>query len=375
MQRRTHLGSVTSGRRRGVVNLFPCVRRPSRQATLRDVMRPHLLDVVEAAFDLEASDDAWQEAVVDQARRVFPGALGALGYRYRLREGAPVLTSVVSGDRDLLEVPARGHQALDLRHIYRAYTAPSHAEPTLDFHADPVTRQAPEVLRAMWSGLAVSDMFGVYATRPCGESMTLGIAMPRIPAKRGKTYDWRVQAQSWTYLARHIETALTVREALQHGSVKADFALGGAHFEDQAARDRNRLLACASQLERERDKAYLGDASGLSVWQPLMDGRWSMIRYPRSGGGVRFLAVENPRHDMLRRLSALEQSVVELVAAGQPNKLIAAALSLHESSVANLLTRSLRKLGIKRRDHLVILARVLRDPASASSDERRREVC
>ena len=323
--------------------------------------RPHLLDVVEAAYDLDASPDDWQTAVVEQARRVFPDAIGALGYRYQLSENAPVLTSPVVGNSEFLEVPDEGHSQLDVEHIYRAYTVPSHAEPTTIFHADPVTGAVPDVLRTMWSRLGVSDMFGVYATRATGDSMTIGIAMPVRHGLDVRAHDWRPTCRQWTSLARHIENALAVREAFASGGVVADFDLHGAgDFRPDVATQRERVLEHAQQLEAVRTATGNDDARSPAVWDKLLGGRWSMIRYRRHGGGVRFLAVENPRTDVLRRLSPLERRVVELAAAGMSNKLIAAEIDLHTSSVANILTRALRKLGIDRRAYLPILARVLR---------------
>lgn len=323
--------------------------------------RAHLLDVVEAAYELDRPADAWHHAIVAQAARVFPGATGALGYRFRLTDGMPQLTSEVVGDTDFLAVPDEGHSQLDLAKIYRAYSVPSHAEPTTVFHADPTTGAVPEALQSMWAKLEVSDMFGVYATRPGAECMTIGIAMP---ARRGfevRAHDWRPLSRQWTCLARHLEVALAVREAQAAGEVVADFDLHGTgDFSPKAAADRASLVAGAARIEHERRAFGAGNDDSLAVWERVLSGRWSMIRYRRHGGGVRFLAIENPRADVLRRLTPLERQVVEIAASGHANKEIAARTQLHASSVANILTRALRKLGIDRRIHLPILARVLR---------------
>lgn len=237
---------------------------------MRSMARASLLDVIEAAYDLEAPIDVWHGEIVAQACRAFPGAIGALGYRYRLEASLPVLTSAVLGDREFAGVPDQGHHSVDGEHLYRAYTLASHAEPTTIFHADPMTGKPPPVLCQMWKRLGVSDMFGVYATRRDGDSMTVGIAMPPRRGDDVRASDWRPLSRQWSCLARHLEIALAVREAVEQDGLAADFDLSSGDFRGGAVADRDLLLATARAVERERTAIGTGDSVSLGVWDQLL---------------------------------------------------------------------------------------------------------
>jgi DNA-binding CsgD family transcriptional regulator len=322
--------------------------------------RRQLLDVVEAAYDLDASDEAWGEGLVAAAVGAFPGASGALGFRYRLASGAPQIAAGVLGDPAFLEVPSEGHEQVSTAQVLKAYLAPSHAEPTTLFHADPVTGHVPEGLHRMWARHGLSDMFGIYANRHESESLTLGIAMPRVSYPTVEARDFRGMRRQWSALARHLELALAVRESMREGRVVGELdEHGRGDFDDGAAPHRDVLAESARRLEHARKTSAEGDDRGLSVWEGLLRGRWSIVRHRSHGGRLRFLAIENPPADVLRTLTAIERDVVMRAAVGEANKVIASELGIHVSSAAEILTRAMRKLGIEHRVHLAQLAGVL----------------
>ena len=318
--------------------------------------RAQLLDVLDAAYDLDAGSEQWMANLCGAAVRVFPGATGALAYRYHLTGGMPALTSGVVGNAEYLEVPDEGHDSVSVESIMRAYSAPSHAEPTTVFHADPSGR-APAALLRMWAKHDVVDMFGVYATRTGGDSLTLGLGMPRVAYPDLRTSDLRPITRDWTNVARHLEHALALREAVAANRVAAEFTASGAgEFVGDAAHHRDDLLALAQHTEHARGET---ERDGVHVWDQLLRGRWSIVRFRRASGRLRFLAIENPRQDRLRALSPVECAVIARVAAGESNKVIAIDLDLHLSSVGNITARAMRKLGIDRRVHVAALARLL----------------
>ncbi|MBL8917837.1 MAG: hypothetical protein JNJ54_03175 [Myxococcaceae bacterium] len=321
--------------------------------------RGRLLDVLDAAYDLNAPADRWQARIVEGVQRSFSECDGVLSFRYQLQDGAPNLTSEVIGDPRYMAVPDDGHMSMDMQAIFRAYMAPSHAEPTTLFHADPVTGQAPEALLRMWERHGVRDMFGVYATRPLGESLTIGIALPRATTPEIRAVDWRARRHAWGSVARHLENALVIRDVLARGA-SADFELSGkGDFSGAAVEKREELVETARALEHHRDAAHQGNDESLDAWSRLLKGEWSIVRYQRDNGRMRYLAVENPEGDTLRALTPLEADIVTRAAAGQPNKVMALELELHESTVANVLATGLRKLGLERRTHLPMLQRLL----------------
>ncbi|MDP1579340.1 MAG: response regulator transcription factor [Candidatus Didemnitutus sp.] len=107
----------------------------------------------------------------------------------------------------------------------------------------------------------------------------------------------------------------------------------------------------AGYLLKENDGAALAAAieqvaAGHSVIDPsLVD---QVVRLVRLGSGP-------DARTRLASLSAQEQKVVALVAAGQTNKEIGQALALTEKTVKNYLARIFEKLGITRRAQLAAL--------------------
>ena len=317
--------------------------------------RGRLLDVLDTAYDLDASDDAWQRQVVERVQHAFDDADGVLSFKYRLDQGLPQLTSAVVGDPRFLEVPDEGHQSVDPKSVYRAYTAASHAEPTTLFHVNPTTGEPPRDLMRMWERHGVRDMFGIYATRPGGESMTIGIALPRETTPEVRKVDWECRIRSWGAVARHLENALIVRDAMARG-VAAEFDLSGkGDFNAAAAGARAELVEAARSLEHHREECDELKPEAMDVWSQLLRGRWSIVRSSRNGGRMRYLAIENPLGDTLRGLSSLEREVVVRMAKGESNKVMAIDLELHLSTVNNLVASALQKLGIARRTHLPAL--------------------
>lgn len=322
--------------------------------------RRQLLDVVEAAYDLDASDDAWGEGLVAAAVGAFPGASGALGFRYRLVGGAPEIAAEVLGDPAFLDVPSEGHEQVSTEQVLKAYRAASHAEPTTLFHANPTTGEVPDGLRHMWARHGLSDMFGIYANRHESESLTLGIAMPRVTYPTIAARDFRQMRRQWSALAKHLELALAVRESVREGRIVGELdEHGRGDLDDSVAPHRAALASSVQRLEHARRQSTEGDDAALSVWEGLLRGRWSIVRHRRHGGRLRFLAIENPPADVLRMLGPLEREVVARAAAGEANKAIAIDLGIHVSSAAEILTRSMRKLGVQHRVHLAQLAGAL----------------
>jgi len=149
--------------------------------------------------------------------------------------------------------------------------------------------------------------------------------------------------------------AQVIRDTVADECIAAEFDLHGAGGLSKSAElHRDELLTLARRTEHADMRR-----NGLVIWEQLLCGRWSIVRLQRAGGRLRFLALENPRSDDLRVLTPIERAVIERVASGQSNKVIAMDLEFHLSSVGNIIARAMRKLGIDRRVHVAALARLL----------------
>jgi DNA-binding CsgD family transcriptional regulator len=91
----------------------------------------------------------------------------------------------------------------------------------------------------------------------------------------------------------------------------------------------------------------------LSLWHGLVAGRWSLVDSFESDGRRFLVARENsPRLARRLALTPTELRVVQLVAVGHANKLVAYELGLSTCSVAMHLRRAMAKLGLQHRSDL-----------------------
>jgi DNA-binding CsgD family transcriptional regulator len=213
----------------------------------------------------------------------------------------------------------------------------------------------------LWNELRLDDAYALYAPNGATEGFGMGIGLPRGHYGVHDSRDWSKVDAKFGAVARHIEQSLALRRSLKTGQgVVASFDESGrGEYDSQTALQKEDLLRLAKHQERSRDALAAGDHGGLQRWRQLLDGGWSIIRQQGSGGRLRFLVVRNPTADPLRRLTADERLVVDLAALGLANKEIAFERNCPESTVANLLTRAMRRMGVANRVHLVLLARSL----------------
>jgi DNA-binding NarL/FixJ family response regulator len=93
----------------------------------------------------------------------------------------------------------------------------------------------------------------------------------------------------------------------------------------------------------ERDDAE----HSVELWRGLVAGRWSLVEHFERDGRRYFLAHKNdPELAPDRRLSPREAQVLAYAELGYSNKLIAYSLGLSSSTVATVLGKARRKVGM-----------------------------
>lgn len=318
-----------------------------------------LLAVVDMAYSIDGHDEVWITDLMGVARRAFGETGGALAYRFRIDEAQVHPSPDVAGDSLLQKMPEEGHSTLSAEYIVPFYEAPPYASRmshTYGRFAGAGQPWLPPELRGIWERMGFSDMLGVFCGTGDGDGIAVGFAIPR--GRAADHLDWRRVERGWTAVAHHLARAVRFRRSLQEGAgVAADFdARGRGDFSPAAASSRRDLVESAARIERAL--SHHGDErAALDLWQEVLSGRWSIVRRRRADGRVRFLAVENPpQAAWLRELQGQERAVAARVARGESNKVIAMELDLHESSVAEILRRAMRKLGVCQRVHLARLA-------------------
>jgi DNA-binding CsgD family transcriptional regulator len=167
----------------------------------------------------------------------------------------------------------------------------------------------------------------------------------------------------WSRVAAHIAAAVRVRAELAlaaggldgSGAIEAVFhpsgALADASGEAKDGAAREALRRAVVGVDAARSKRRRGDPDdALTLWRGLVSGRWSLVdRFDRDGRRF-LLAVKNPPSERRRPgLSPLELSVLEYLAFGHSQKLIAYELGLSAPRVNQLAASACKKLGLKSR--------------------------
>lgn len=314
-------------------------------------MKPSLIGLIEAAYDLDRDDDAWCRSMAsglgaycggddmtlllefDATRppeqcfsRVITPAMGAATERALLaafqRRGLVTALDEQFGPPDLFPPLARlstmlGGSPLDSP-IF---------EPFARFFG------FSEII-----ALGVND----------GTGRGLIINLPTAAKRRG--LEAARQAQR---ALPHLSAALRLRRALGPGGAAepgpggAVLGVDGALREgDLPASARERLRAAVVARDRARTRQGERSPSALDGWTALVEGRWSLVDVFERGG-QRFVVAHPNLPDVVdpRHLSPLERAVFSGLTRGLSNKALCYELGLAEGTIAGYV-RSLRgKLG------------------------------
>lgn len=170
----------------------------------------------------------------------------------------------------------------------------------------------------------------------------------------------------WSRFAAHLGTALRLRRARKEFT--ADAAPAVLTPDGKLAQGTSEIIAqrsafadAAKAIDRARGKMRrLDPETATALWRTMVQGEWSLVDWYDHDGKRFLLAQENrvPATGANRTLTAREEQVVACAAMGHSNKLIAYDLGLSTGTVAVLLGRAARKLGVNGR---VALVRVFRE--------------
>ncbi|MBI5069503.1 MAG: hypothetical protein HZB56_14810 [Deltaproteobacteria bacterium] len=323
-------------------------------------MRPDLLGLVEAAYDLRGSEQDWLTRVAERIAPFFDDGLGMMAFTFAIprpgafRMGREVLFGVAP---DVAAANRRMHTCLghpggtSAAELMRAYgwgAGLTWTRRTIDVGGDsPVSKK----VRALLASVGAQDFYAVLITDPSGQGAVVTLARRRFERPSQATL------ALWSLVAAHLAAGLRLVRSL--GKVEAVLHPGGriAHAEGPAvALDAREALRHASvAIDRSRGSLRRRDrGEALRIWRGLVDGRWSLIdRFDRDGR--RFLVAHrnDPHVRDPRALTLRERQVVGYVALGQANKLVAYTLGITESAVASHLSAAMAKLGMRSRVDLV----------------------
>lgn len=303
---------------------------------------------IEAMYAIDRSEEAWLAGIVEAMQPGLDVGLGTMAWRYDVRVAeAPVFAPMVAkgGPEWITRGPQLGQEIHGGRFSEMLYLG------------------APAVVsgRAMMAHLAgsedafdrtfpdfpIRDFLGLRSSPTERVGVLVGAGSTQ-PLRLGPTARAR-----WLRLAAHLGAAFRLREGLrrEEAVLRGDGCV--EHAEGDARQDRSlreALRGAVRRMDRARGRLRRRDAwEAVSMWEALVQGRWSLVDRFDSDGRRYFVAMRNPPPGVpSRALTAREAQVVALASRGMSTKLVGYHLGVAQSTASTLLSRALRKLGIKR---------------------------
>ncbi len=336
--------------------------------------RRDLLEIVEKAYVLEGSDAAWFDGIAETVHANLPfRALGVFVNGYDISDPErPTFT--------------------EFHYAGVEWLADSWTELARYFETDPERTRASygsldeglgleipvpggERLASAFRRLKIGDVYGVNGRNPSGQGCFVGIALPPRFGPIGPG-----MRRTFARIARHLAAAHRLRQRLAGLDATADpvaqadavitangkieRAVGAARSEEA----REALRRSAVTLAAVRGRQRVDDPEkAVATWKALVDARWSLVDHFERGGSKYLVAHRNDCQPApLALLTERERQVVALAAMGHANKSIAYDLGIATSTVGVLLSRALRRLGLRSRRELRRLYPTQGDRSSTS---------
>lgn len=335
-------------------------------------VRRDLIAVVESCYDLACSQQAWLQGVADTVCNVVQPELGLLAYHLDVDEhgdyalvhpvqaGEPPLDMVrrIQVMGDLLAAKRRTKLGLFKRaqvNITQRVLRAVLREPAEHILQSEYNRVGPNWMYTL--GAPVDDVFALMSHHIDDNGAT-GI----FAGLKGKRTYRPAERQMFQMLSAHIKAGLRLRRRLQERTgvdAPEDGAVLDAsgrlvHADGEARDGIDELTESARRIDEARTTKSGRQEEALSIWQGLVQGRWSLVEQWDTDGKRFMLAHKNPE-DVRdpRGLTPMETRVVGLAVRGYTDKLIAYHLGTAEGTTSSHLTSALRKLGIANRVELV----------------------
>jgi len=318
-------------------------------ATLPDWIR-----IIEAAYTLDGSDSTWLERLVASAVPALDAGNGVTAQIVRTTPGDVALEAVhVSGQRASKRLVERAIADASAEAVDRVYRSGITAG-TLSEVLFAKVPGAAEAFERSNEG-RFRDSLGIVAYT--GLDHVVALNTPLTERHRMS----RAERLRWTRIAAHVGAGFRLRHTVEQASIP-DWQRDAVLSPDAAVVDGGSLGASALETLRAfvtRRESALGRLSGgdvdagLSLWEALVAGHWSLVDRFDSAGRRFVVAVRNEPHVRdPRGLTTRELQIAELAGVGRQAKEIAYVLGVSPSAVNNTITRIRHKLGLASRSDL-----------------------
>lgn len=311
------------------------------------------VDFVESVYLLDGGLSDWLSRVVATAQPFSPEA-GVVGFLQRAHgDGVETVGLVATGD---------GASLSYVRTLQERYFRPE----LVDHFNSPLARSGSLIGQLTAAGLdaraaqevslaaGYADALGLYANLGDGWFVTL-----LAPAQRviGEPRALRLR---WSRLSHHLGAGLRLRRRLLASAADPEMVLTAdgslVHVSPEwattTAPQRVTEASRAVAMARGRMR-YDAPDDALSIWQGLVDGRWSLAdRVEPSGRRVIVAYLNEPDLARPALITAREAVVARHAADGAALKEIAYALGISIATVQGALGRAMKKLRVTSRAEL-----------------------
>ncbi|MCA9645548.1 MAG: helix-turn-helix transcriptional regulator [Polyangiaceae bacterium] len=312
-------------------------------------MRHDPVGILEVCYSLTEGFDDWLARLTHALQPSLDVGLGVFCTGMYLTPGGPEHAFV----RTLGDVPPNIAELLRLSQ----QTMPDPGEVTTTFASSRFTRarseMSPNNLRRfdeLAHPAGVRDGVGMVFS-----DGTLGVLVGGFHPEEARV--GLSERRMWSQIAIHLSHGLRLRRRIARTPVailESSGRLVHAESQAQGLRARELLRRHVRSMEKARSNTRRSDAPrAISLWQGLVDGRWSLVDRFEADGKRFVVALENPvAAASITRLSPKEAAVCQLAAQGHPLTAIASALGSRPSTVSTQLRQGMRKLKVSKRAEL-----------------------
>jgi DNA-binding CsgD family transcriptional regulator len=332
-------------------------------------MSDDLLELLEAAYDVDAAELDWLAGMVRVGSRLFADGLGAAIYTYESGAAGPTIRTLQIAEGFQMDWLAKFRMRLGAspdvtaplqwKRWFHQSCGTARTTPNLD-----------ELTRALEVYGGARDVFGINGRDPEGFGVFFAAPRPK-PMRLGDR-----QREVYTRVAAHFAAGYRLRrrlagERLRPDGADAVLAPGGkllhASGDARAKEAREELVRAARRIDRARSRAgRKDDDAATRSWRGLVDGRWTLVDCFEHGGDRWVLA---ERNDLKLAepppLSTRERQVLAFASLDHTNKEIAYELGLSAATVRVLMARAARKLRVRGREEAIARFRALTRPPSS----------
>ena len=323
-------------------------------------MKGDVLDMIELAYRVDLPATAWLRELADTFYRHVGTSTGLYACDYKIHDGArmQVGNDVRIDMPDEQTLPVRASMEMMPIDFLRQTFARTDCA-TQSQHVPEPLRPFIEAAMAPMAAYGWYDLLAFSGVDPAGHGVYMGAW---LPARERLSPRLR---RRWTRAAVHVAGALRLRRRLEASERRdpdqAEAVLTPAGKVEHAADEaqlreaQSSLRAAVRDVERARGALRRRDPdAAVASWKGLVATRWSLVDHFESDGKRYVLAHRNEVPlSGFAALTARERQAVGFAALGHGNKLIAYELGVAPSTVAVLLHRAARKLGVSSRAELI----------------------